>query len=283
MQTSQEIKNLAIALSKAQREIDSAKKTTSNDYFKSKYADLAEVWNAIREALTKNEIAVIQTPTATFGEYVKRTIKIDKGKGNPPEYREITEREATIHVETRLVHSSGEWIEEKLSLMPNKNDCQSLGSAITYARRYSLAALAGVTQDDDDANLASGRDNKDSETHERKPALPRAPKNPPAPPKTPPAPPAPPTDNKKSEADKAQEAAAAALPTGANTSALPFADAGSKYNMEKIKAVVNDDLKKLFGKLQMKSAEIVEYWNAFDGDQEAIKNAIESAQKEAGK
>jgi hypothetical protein len=128
---SETIKSLAEALSKAQGKLEHAKKDTENPFFKSRYADLASVWDACRGALSENGIAVIQMP----GQF-------EDGK---------------VSLTTRLTHSSGEWIESTASAPVSKADAQGIGSCITYLRRYSLAAFVGVYQDDDDANLASAK------------------------------------------------------------------------------------------------------------------------------
>ena len=109
-----------------------AKKDSVNPHFKSKYADLASVWDACREPLTKNGLSVIQMP----------------GKD-----------EVGYYVETVLAHSSGEFVSCKLHIVPIKDDPQGLGSSITYARKYALAAIAGIAPDDsdDDGEAAMGR------------------------------------------------------------------------------------------------------------------------------
>src|SRR5688572_15377231 len=121
MQKSESIAALAGALAKAQAEILGAKKDSENPFFKSKYADLAAVWDACRGPLTKNELSIVQTP---------RT--------------EINEKSTIIYVGTLLSHSSGEWISEELSAIPVKDDPQGIGSCITYLRRYALSAFTGV-------------------------------------------------------------------------------------------------------------------------------------------
>lgn len=128
---SQEIGELAAALAVAQGEITGALKDSANPFFKSKYADLASVWDACRTSLSKNGLAVMQV--ASTG---------DNG--------------AAV-VTTTLAHKSGQWIRGTLALMPVKSDPQGMGSAYTYARRYALAAMVGVAQIDDDANAASGK------------------------------------------------------------------------------------------------------------------------------
>jgi hypothetical protein len=132
MTRSDSIAALAAALSKAQATMTSAKKDSTNPHFKSRYADLASVWDACRESLTKNGLAVVQLP----------------GKD-----------EAGYYVETVLTHSSGEFVSCKLHIVPIKDDPQGLGSSITYARKYALAAIAGIAPDDsdDDGEAAMGR------------------------------------------------------------------------------------------------------------------------------
>jgi hypothetical protein len=127
---SESIAKLAEALSKAQGKIKGAAKDTANPFFKSKYADLASVWDACRDQLSAHGLSVIQTTE-------------DSPDG------------ATVI--TTLSHSSGEWIRGRLTLKPVKNDPQGVGSAITYARRYALAAIVGVAPEDDDGEAASGR------------------------------------------------------------------------------------------------------------------------------
>jgi hypothetical protein len=129
MQTSEQINELAAALAKAQGQIQGAVKDSTNPAFKSRYADLASVWDACRVALSANGLAVVQGPALA-----------DRG----------------VSVTTRLLHSSGQWAESTLILPMDKATAQGAGSAITYARRYALAAMVGVApDDDDDGNAAS--------------------------------------------------------------------------------------------------------------------------------
>lgn len=132
MMQSEQINELAAALAKAQGAIKGATKDTKNDFFKSKYADLASVWDACRDQLAANGLSVIQT---------------------------MDDAERGITVVTTLAHSSGQWIRGRLTMRPVKDDPQGVGSAITYARRYALAAMVGVAPEDDDGNAASGRNN----------------------------------------------------------------------------------------------------------------------------
>lgn len=139
METSEQINEIATALSKAQSEIEGAVKDVRNDFFKSKYADLHGVWDACRDALVKNGLSVAQTTETPLSPF--SSDKVDDGY---------------ITVVTRLMHSSGQWIQGRLRMKPVKPDPQSVGSCITYARRYALAAIVGVAQMDDDGNAASG-------------------------------------------------------------------------------------------------------------------------------
>ena len=124
------IAKLVAALAKAQSAIAGAVKDSENPHFRSRYADLASTWDACRQPLTKNELAVLQPVSA-----------------NGPQ----------VTVTTILAHSSGEWISEPLTLTAQQNTPQGVGSAITYGRRYGLAAMVGIAPDDDDGNAASQR------------------------------------------------------------------------------------------------------------------------------
>jgi hypothetical protein len=140
---SEQIDQLATALSKAQGLMKSAAKSKENPFFKSRYADLPAVWEACRDALSKNGLAVIQTPQF--------------------------EGESTW-LETTLVHSSGQWMRSRYPVKPAKNDPQGVGSAITYCRRYALMAMVGVVADeDDDGEAAVGRANGNGNGHAKAP------------------------------------------------------------------------------------------------------------------
>jgi len=129
--TSTDINEIASALAKAQGAMDNASKDRSNPAFKSKYADLASVRDATSGPLSANGIAVLQA-AATTAEGVT--------------------------VETRFVHTSGQWFACTVGAVPKAYDPQSIGSAITYLRRYGLMSMAGIAPEDDDGNAASGRD-----------------------------------------------------------------------------------------------------------------------------
>jgi hypothetical protein len=120
-------------MAKAQAEIKAALKDSKNPHFKSSYADLTSVWDACRTALTKNGLSVVQIPGFDAND---------------------------VWLETMILHSSGESLSGRYPLRPSQQTPQGYGSALTYARRYSLAAMVGVVADeDDDGNAASQRGN----------------------------------------------------------------------------------------------------------------------------
>ena len=129
MMQSVEIKNIAGALCKAQKIMANAEKDAKNPHFKSTYASLAAVRDACNGPLTENGLSVVQT-LEPMGD-------------------------SAVAVRTTLLHTSGEWISSLLPLFLQKQDMQGMGSAITYARRYALAGIVGIAQEDDDANKAS--------------------------------------------------------------------------------------------------------------------------------
>lgn len=137
---SETIGNLVKALVTAQREMKPAIKDSSNPFYKSHYSDLTSCWDALRKPLTDNGLAVIQTT-----EYN------DDG----------------VTVVTTLAHVSGEWIKGVFNLKPSKMDPQGYGSSLSYGRRYALAAITGLTSEDDDGNAASGL----SKNQESKPPI----------------------------------------------------------------------------------------------------------------
>ncbi|MFA4871290.1 MAG: ERF family protein [Pedobacter sp.] len=129
MRQSESIKEIATALARAQGQIEGARKDANNPFFHNDYADLSSVWDACRQPLSDNGLSVSQTTDISEGQLV---------------------------LNTTLLHSSGEWIEGIYPINPIKNDPQGYGSAITYARRYTLSAIVGVAPKDDDGNVASG-------------------------------------------------------------------------------------------------------------------------------
>jgi hypothetical protein len=133
MKTSEQIDQIAAALAAAQATIKDASKDRQGYGYK--YADLANVLQIVRPALTAQGIAILQD-TETIADH--------------------------ISVATRLVHSSGQWIEsEHLALLieakKGLSAAQCAGSVVTYARRYSLAAMVGLSQEDDDAGGAEDK------------------------------------------------------------------------------------------------------------------------------
>lgn len=132
MNKSENIASLAKSLADVQASLAPAKKDSTNPFFNSTYADLSAVWESCRELLAKNGLSVIQGNSL--------------GANN------------TVIVETILAHESGQWIQSELCMPLAKNDPQGVGSAITYGRRYGLAAIVGiVADDDDDGNAASAK------------------------------------------------------------------------------------------------------------------------------
>ena len=123
------MKNISTALVKAQKAFGPALKSSTNPHFKSRYADLSACVEAVIEGLNGAGIALIQ-----------RTSEDMTG----------------VTVETVFIHESGEMLEcGKLHVPASKQDPQGYGSALTYARRYSLMAACGIAPEDDDGNAGS--------------------------------------------------------------------------------------------------------------------------------
>ena len=130
MNKSETIKELAIALNKAQAEMTGAKKSAANPFFKSKYANLEEVIACVKEPFADNGLSFMQFP--------------------------ITEDDRA-GVETIVMHESGEWISGSFMLKPTKLDPQGQGSSFSYAKRYALQSILGIPSEDDDGNAASAK------------------------------------------------------------------------------------------------------------------------------
>lgn len=124
---SPELAELAQALSKAQAVIEGAKEDSVNPFFKCKYADLASVWSACKKPLSSNGLSILQT--------------IENGGDK-------------TYLVTMLLHISGQWVRSYMPILAVKQDPQAFGSAVTYCRRYALAAMVGVCPADDDAESA---------------------------------------------------------------------------------------------------------------------------------
>lgn len=133
---SEEIKDLAAALAKAQGEMYVANKNKNNPYFKSAYADLEAIVAASRPALTQNGISITQDI--------------------------LDDADGAKWLITLMLHNSGQWMHSKCRIVPPKNDIQSISSCITYMKRICYASLVGVvTSDEDDdgeAAVATTRD-----------------------------------------------------------------------------------------------------------------------------
>ena len=123
---------LFAALALAQGEIENATKNAVNGGFskngKPSYADLAEVLNTVRPVFSKHGLAIVQSTSSEPG---------------------------VVFVTTAIVHKDGGYITSTASCVPAKADAQGIGAATTYLRRYSLAAMASISQADDDGNSAA--------------------------------------------------------------------------------------------------------------------------------
>ncbi len=126
MQTSTSIKELSLSLSDFHKEMGKVSKKATNPFFKSKYASLPDILDAISEPLNNNGLIILQFPEGEFG------------------------------LTTRILHVSGEWMEATYFMKPIKTSPQDQGSAITYQRRYAIGAVLSLNIDeDDDGNKAS--------------------------------------------------------------------------------------------------------------------------------
>jgi hypothetical protein len=125
---SESLKEIAPALVKAQTKIKAALKDSTNPHFRSKYADLSSVVDAVKSPLLECGISFLQG---------------------------VQDAEGGVAVETMLLHTSGEWISSTLRIPAVKQDAQGYGSAITYGRRYGLQSMCGVPAEDDDGNAAT--------------------------------------------------------------------------------------------------------------------------------
>jgi hypothetical protein len=121
MNTSETISKLAVALAAFQAEVPAIKKDGENPHYRSKYATLDTIMDTVRPVLTKHGLAILQSQNAT-----------------------------------RLLHTSGEWVQVAVDLAPESGTPQAYGSAMTYARRYGVSAILGLsTEEDDDGNAAT--------------------------------------------------------------------------------------------------------------------------------
>ena len=128
MKQSDTIASLAAAMAAAQSEMGAAIKGSSNPFLKNKYADLGSVIDAVKAPFAAHGLSYVQFPVSG---------------------------ENAVGVATRLMHSSGEWLEQEYFIPLGKMDAQAAGSAITYARRYALQSIAGIPAEEDDGNAAA--------------------------------------------------------------------------------------------------------------------------------
>lgn len=131
MSFSGSLDQLAPALAAAQGELTDALKTSDNPHFKSKYADLAEVLQTARPVLSRHGLALIQGAGSVY--------------------------EGKVAVTSMLLHKSGQWIQDTLTVPLAKNDAQGVVAGVTYGRRCGGAAIIGIAQDDDDGETVVGR------------------------------------------------------------------------------------------------------------------------------
>jgi hypothetical protein len=130
MRTSEQINEIAKAMSLAQSEMKPAAKDSVNPHFKSRYSDISSIWEAIRGPMTANGLTIWQN---------------------------VTTEEGFVCITTRIVHSSGQWVEfGPLNVPLSKKDAHGVGSAISYGKRYALCAAVGVVSgdEDDDGNAS---------------------------------------------------------------------------------------------------------------------------------
>ena len=131
MKTSDQLDKIAPALLASQKAVTHALKDSTNPHFRSKYADVSAVIEAVKEPLNANGISFLQSPSPS--------------------------EDGRLPLTTRLLHTSGQWIEDTAVCPLPKADPQGFGSALTYLRRYSLGAIMGVPAEDDDGEGAVHR------------------------------------------------------------------------------------------------------------------------------
>jgi hypothetical protein len=141
MNHSENINELAIALAKAQAVIKPAILNRENTFRKTKYADLKSCKEACQDALSANNLSVVQYCEKVDGSYMLTTM---------------------------LMHSSGQWLKGFLPLFPAQQDSQSMGAAVTYAKRYGLSALLQIVADEDDDGESERRKAEEKKAEERR-------------------------------------------------------------------------------------------------------------------
>lgn len=212
MQKSESIKNIAKALALFQAEIKNPANTADNPFFKSKYAPLSDILSMARPILSKHGLSVLQSPS---------------GDGQ------------NVTVTTLITHESGEWIEsEPLTLKADKATAQGAGSAITYARRYALSAMLGISsEDDDDGNYASGnKGNANPMKADKKPTAAKT------------------DENKTQKTDKATPAQLKKIYATANELEIPADEMKelihARYGLESSKDLTKEQASELIDKLE---------------------------------
>jgi len=133
MKTSEKVDQVLPALMQVKSKMGVVLKSADNPFFKSKFADLNSHLDAVEPLLQEAEMILTQS-----------VLRDERGD----------------FVETRLTHKSGQWVSSSMSLVLVKNDMQAVGSAVTYARRYTLGALLSMKSVDDDGEAAVGRTEK---------------------------------------------------------------------------------------------------------------------------
>lgn len=129
MRTSEKFSNVSSALIAAKKQFAIAKKSGYNTHLKTHYSNLTDVLEAVEPALKEHDLMVIQSNLDTSTEKV-------------------------MHIETLILHSSGEWLAFQYNMPIEKISAQAYGSTTSYGRRYALCAALGITQSDDDAEIA---------------------------------------------------------------------------------------------------------------------------------
>ena len=210
MRSSESIDQLATALAKAQGLMANATLNKVNPHFKSKYADLA----AIREAVTQ--------PLAQQGLSIVQLVGSDENGS---------------FLTTRLMHMSGQWV-ESVHPLPTTAKAQEFGSALTYARRYSLAAICGISaEEDDDANAA----NEAPMQTQRVPARTASPA---------------PKEGAKTTAEQWAKAASTTIRTLSSAAAIRAWESANEERMTKLRGIdkkMHEDLEALIGEMRAKT------------------------------
>tara|TARA_R110002020_G_scaffold8918_2_gene35781 strand:- start:314 stop:751 length:438 start_codon:yes stop_codon:yes gene_type:complete len=131
MDRSENISQLATALAKAQGAVDNAVKNKTNPHFRSSYADLGAVLDVVRKPMSDNGLCVVH---------------------------DVAKDDSSLLMTTTLLHESGEWLSVHARATPKDGGPQSIGSIMTYLRRYTISAMLSVSQQDDDGNSSQGVD-----------------------------------------------------------------------------------------------------------------------------